>query len=330
MLAIVARELRKSYVVRTRKGLLTWEKKVVEALKGVSLTVKKGEILGVLGHNGAGKSTFVKILATLLLPDSGEAEILGLDLVRERDEVRRIIGVSLSVEKGFFPRLTARENLKYFGMLYGLSGRELDRRVKEALEALSLQKHADKMYEELSLGMKARLSIARALLHDPEVLILDEPTLGLDPVTARRVRALLVNLARSRGKTILLTTHNMAEAEAVCDRVAIMSEGRIIAVDSVEGLRRRVSGTVFLELRLPSWESSQAISLLKRMPEVTVSAVHKGAQADRVLISAPLSGADEALINILRALRSSGYKVRGVSLREPTLEDVFIELVGAR
>ncbi|MEM2299539.1 MAG: ATP-binding cassette domain-containing protein, partial [Thermofilaceae archaeon] len=127
MLAIVARELRKSYVVRTRKGLLTWEKKVVEALKGVSLTVKKGEILGVLGHNGAGKSTLVKILATLLLPDSGEAEILGLDLVRERDEVRRIIGVSLSVEKGFFPRLTARENLKYFGMLYGLSGRELDR-----------------------------------------------------------------------------------------------------------------------------------------------------------------------------------------------------------
>ncbi|MEM4811081.1 MAG: ABC transporter ATP-binding protein, partial [Thermofilum sp.] len=150
--------------------------------------------------NGAGKSTLVKILATVLLPDSGTARILGHDIVEERREVRRLIGVMLSVERGFFLKLTGRENLKYFGMLYGLSGSALEKRVQEVLREVGLLKNADKPFEEYSLGMKARLGIARALLNDPEVLILDEPTLGLDPVSARRVRALIRSLAKEGGK----------------------------------------------------------------------------------------------------------------------------------
>ncbi|MEZ0345201.1 MAG: ABC transporter ATP-binding protein [Infirmifilum sp.] len=330
MLAIEARKLRKSYAVRVRRKVLKWETKVLEALKGVTLEVRRGEVFGILGHNGAGKSTLVKILATLLLPDSGTARVLGYDVVEERDEVRKVIGVSLSVERGFFPKLTARENLKYFGMLRGLSGRALEEKVGEVLELLGLQRHADKLYEELSLGMKARLSIARALLHDPEVLILDEPTLGLDPVTARRVRSLLVSLARNGGKTVLLTTHNLAEAEIVCDRVAIMSEGRILAVDEIDELRRRVAGTVFLELRLPSWESQRALPLLKALLDIATVTVHRGAQADRILIPAPLSKADDVLVDVLKILKSSGFKIRGVNVREPSLEDVFVELVGRR
>ncbi|MGC9108089.1 MAG: ATP-binding cassette domain-containing protein, partial [Infirmifilum sp.] len=146
MSTVIVSELRKKYVSRIRKGFLKYEVKVVEALRGVSFTARKGEVFGILGPNGAGKSTLVKILATLLLPDSGEARILGYDVVKERDEVRKRVGISMSVEKGFFYKLTARENLKYFGMLYGIEGPKLKTRVDEVLREVGLVKHADKMY----------------------------------------------------------------------------------------------------------------------------------------------------------------------------------------
>jgi ABC-2 type transport system ATP-binding protein len=324
MLAVEAIELRKSYVTCRRRGLLRCEKQAVEALRGVSFTARRGEVLGILGPNGAGKSTLVKILATLLLPDSGTARIVGYDIVSEREEVRKHIGVMLSVERGFFLRLTGRENLKYFGMLYGLSGSQLERRVEEVLRAVGLAKHADKLYEELSLGMKARLGIARALLTDPDILILDEPTLGLDPVSARRVRSLIRDLAVSGGKTVLLTTHNMHEAESICDRVAILDEGRILAIDTVEELKRKVSDTAFLEIRVAGDYSGKLAAVLRGL-NLHVTARSDGS-AGRLSIPVSVHSIEETLEAVLRTLRQAGLKVRGVSVREPSLEDVFVKL----
>ncbi|ABL78534.1 ABC transporter ATP-binding protein [Thermofilum pendens] len=330
MYVVEARDLRKTYVSRKRRGLFRVEETRVEALKGVSLTAVKGEVLGILGPNGAGKSTLVKILATLLLPDSGYARIMGFDVVSERDEVRKLIGVSLSVEKGFFYKLTGRENLKYFGMLYGLDGKALEERVNEVLRDVGLQPYADKLYEEMSLGMKARLSIARALLTDPPVLILDEPTLGLDPVSARRIRSLLTSLAHSKGKTVLVTTHNMFEAEIICDRVAIISEGRILAVDSVDSLKKRVADSVFLEIRIAGLAGLQVQNVLRNVPGVEVRTAHRKGLGDKVVVSVPVAHAEEAFERVLHELRSAGLKVRSISIVEPSLEDVFIKLAGHR
>jgi len=330
MYPVEVQGLKKTYITRKRVGLFKTVESRIEALKGVSFNVNEGEILGILGPNGAGKSTLVKILATLLLPDEGSAKILGYDVVKERGKVRKNIGISLSVEKGFFYKLTARENLKYFGMLYGLSGKKLEERVNEALKAVGLQNQAEKFYEEMSLGMKARLSIARALLLDPPVLILDEPTLGLDPVTSRRIRHLLVNLAHQKRKSILLTTHNLFEAELICDRVAIISEGRILAIDTIDELKKRVADTVFIEVRLPSMSGLHALNILKDFPSNEVKIYHRKGIAEKIVISVPVSQAEETMEKLLHEFRASRLKVRSISILEPSLEDVFVKLTGQR
>jgi len=330
--AIVARKLVKNYVTYLRKGLFKREKKIVHALKGISFDVEKGEVFGLLGPNGAGKTTTVKILSTLLLPDGGEAKILGYDVVKEAPEVRKVIGVSLSVEKGFFWKLTGRENLTYFGMLYGLDGERLKDRVEELLELVGLKQLevADKLYEEYSLGMKARLSLARALLVDPSVVILDEPTLGLDPPSARMLREMLVKIAHKDGKTVLVTTHNMFEAEIVCDRVAIINKGEIIALDIVEKLKQRVADRVSLEIFtfLPAGIPQE--SLILKIKETTgcPSSIFAENGGYRVKVVVPPGEIDEVTAKALKILHEHKCSVRRVEIKEPTLEDVFIKLTG--
>ncbi len=327
---VVAENLVKRYETFLRRGIRKRERKIVEALRGVSFTIRKGEVFGLLGPNGAGKTTTVKILSTLLLPDSGKAMVLGYDVVKEATEVRKRIGVSLSVEKGFFWKLTGRENLTYFGMLYGLSGSDLKQRVQRMLEVVGLEElgSSDKLYEEYSLGMKARLSVARAMLTDPDLLILDEPTLGLDPPSARLLRELLIKIAHEEGKTVLITTHNMFEAEIVCDRLAIINKGKIIALDRVEGLKRSVLGNIALEIDaiFPASVSLRKIAndlgvALGR--DVEVQPEERGARIKVILRP------DEREIvtqEVLESLHRLGVHVRRIEVKEPTLEDVFIEL----
>ncbi|MDK2371762.1 MAG: ABC transporter ATP-binding protein [Candidatus Korarchaeota archaeon] len=329
---VAAENLRKSYETYLRRGLFNRERKVVEALKGVSFRIYRGEVFGLLGPNGAGKTTTVKILSTLLLPDSGAATVLGYDVVKEAVEVRRRIGVSLTVEKGFFWKLTGRENLMYFGMLYGMDGAELRKRVQKMLELVGLEElgSSDKLYEEYSLGMKARLSIARALLTDPELLILDEPTLGLDPPSARLLRELLIKVAHQEGKTVLITTHNMFEAEIMCDRLAIINEGAIVAMDTVEGLKKLVSDEITLEMLvvLPAKVS------IKQLREEISEAVSSRVEVDpteegtRIRVVMRSLEKEQATQEMLRRLHSMGCSVRRIEVKEPTLEDVFIELTG--
>ncbi len=328
--AIEAKELRKTYV--SKRGLVRRRVERVEALRGVSFRVDRGLVYGLLGPNGAGKTTTVKILSTLLLPDSGEAYVGGYSVIDDAQRVREIIGVSLSVERGFFWKLTGRENLKYFGMLRGLHGRMLDERVEEVLELVGLKKLGGdrKLFEEYSLGMKARLSIARALLHDPEILILDEPTLGLDPPSSRHIRGLLVDMAHGKGKTVLITSHNMFEVELICDRVAIINKGRIIAEGAPAELKKMVAHET--PVLVEAWRRGVTREAVERI----LSGFFDGAasvEVDeegfiRIRILARSGEEEEAIHRAIEALRRIGARIRVAKTLEPSLEDVFIKLTG--
>lgn len=208
------------------------------AVKNVSFEVKKGEIFGFLGPNGAGKSTTIRILTTLLRPSSGKAEVAGFSVEEEPDKVRMRIG--LVAEKIIlYDLLTARENLLFFGRLYNLPSEKLNQRIDFWLKRLGMKQWENKLVATFSTGMKQKVNLARALLTEPDVLFLDEPTLGLDPQTTRHIRDFILALNK-KGKTIVLTTHDMYEAESVCDRIAIINKGEIVAVDTLEGLKKKV------------------------------------------------------------------------------------------
>lgn len=228
----------------------------VVAVDHVSFTVEQGEIFGVLGPNGSGKSTLIRLIATLLLPDHGSIHVFGYDVVKKPMEVRRLIN-RVSVEASFFKKLSPMENLLYGARLYGMEGRETRRRVVEILTRLGLEEQAIyKPMEEMSRGMQQKVAIARALLSRPRLLLLDEPTTGLDPRSKREVQAVVRELNQMHGTTILLTTHDMLEAEQLCERVAIIDSGKIVALDNPEGLKRLIPQNgreptleeVFLEL----------------------------------------------------------------------------------
>jgi ABC-2 type transport system ATP-binding protein len=231
-------------------------KKVVVAVDRVSLHIRKGEIFGVLGPNGSGKSTLIRLIATLLLPDDGDLSVLDYDVVRQPREVQRLIN-RVSVEASFFKKLSPMENLMYGARLYGMEGRETRRRIVEILKRLGLKERSIyQPMEEMSRGMQQKVAIARALLSKPRILLLDEPTTGLDPRSKREVQGVIRELNQESGTTILLTTHDMAEADLLCDRVAIIDGGAIVALDTPEALKRLVSHNghvpsleeVFLEL----------------------------------------------------------------------------------
>ncbi len=328
-LAIEAEGLVKDYITHLKKGFLRKEKKVVKALRGISFEVAYGEVFGLLGPNGAGKTTTVKILSTLLIPDGGRASVAGYNVVKSPEKVRASIGVTLSVERGFFWKLTGRENLKYFGMLKGLKGSALRRRVDELLSLLGMEEleASDKFYEEYSTGMKARLCLARALLADPPVLILDEPTVGLDPPSARAIRELLVRLAREEGKAVMVTTHNMFEAELICDRVAIINEGRIVAIGPIPDLKRKVSDKIAVTL-LASSPSAIASALREALFKVVKSADVGVDELGKLRVRATCKPAEgeEVVAELIKAVNELGAKVHKVDVEEPTLEDVFITL----
>lgn len=232
MYALSAEALEK----RFRKG----RGKAVHALRGVSFQVNKGEIYGILGPNGSGKSTLVRILATLLLPDRGRAWVLGHDVVREAKVVRGLIH-RVSTEAAFFKKLSPLENLLYGARLYGIPGRRVLPRARGLLSELGIPPDRQRRpMEQLSRGQQQKVAVARALLHPPPVLLLDEPTTGLDPRSKREVQDLVLGLRAERGTTVLLTTHDMEEADRMCDRVAILDEGRLVAVGTPGELKERI------------------------------------------------------------------------------------------
>jgi sodium transport system ATP-binding protein len=203
------------------------KRREVRAVDGVSFTAPDGQITGLLGPNGAGKTTLLRMLATLVVPDAGGAAIGGLDVVRDRYAVRRRIGV-LSDARGLYPRLTARENIRYYGALHGLAGRSLESRIDELVAVLGITEIADRRAQGFSQGERMKVAIARALVHDPDTILLDEPTNGLDIMSTRALRGLLRNL-RSAGKCLLFSSHVMQEVSALCEHIVILGHGRVVA-----------------------------------------------------------------------------------------------------
>lgn len=223
---IEVRDLRWEYVVH--KGLLRRKAQTVRAVDGVSFTVERGEIFGMLGQNGAGKTTTIKMLITLLAPTSGVCRVLGCDTFGQEKQIRPRINFIFGGEMGVYRRLSARDNLKYFGNLYGVPPRLRDERIEEILRLVDLEEAADRLAETYSKGMLQRLQIARGLINDPEIVFMDEPTVGLDPLGAHMLRDIIRRL-RDAGKTVLLTTHYLPEAEELCDRMVILNRGKIAA-----------------------------------------------------------------------------------------------------
>jgi len=320
MPAIEARRLRKTY--RTTRGVFRRERVEQVALRGVDLAIERGELFGLLGPNGAGKTTMVKIFTTLLLPTSGAAVVLGLDAVRDQWALRRRIGFVFGGERGLYWRLSGLDNLRYFADLYRVPPEVSRRRIPELLERLGLSGRERDRVELYSRGMKQRLHLARGLLNDPEVLFLDEPTIGLDPVGARELRVIVRELADA-GKTIFLTTHYMFEADAICDRIAVIKGGEIVAEGTPSSIKTVVQDQGVVEFEVVGMPADR-LAGLRTLPGVTSVAVADHELAQVVTIHCARPGDVMTQLGLVL----DGMTLEKVSSREPTLEDAYVQLIG--
>jgi ABC-2 type transport system ATP-binding protein len=321
MAVIEVESLTRSY--RSKTGIRHRSTKEVQAVKGVSFEVERGELFGLLGPNGAGKTTTIKMLITLLLPTGGHARVLGYDVVAQPREVRRRVGYVFGGDRGLYERLSGLDNLRYFAELYGVPGREQRTRIGELLELVNLEGRERERVEGYSRGMRQRLHIARGLLHKPEVLFLDEPSIGIDPVGARELRQTVGALVDA-GTTVLLTTHYMFEADELCDRIAVIADGEIVAGGTPTELKRGVAAGSVVEVEM--FGSAEAVIPSVRGLAGVTSVLVETRGHTQVLVVRFETGA-EATSAVLGCL--DGIPVGRVATREPTLEDAYVELVTA-
>jgi ABC-2 type transport system ATP-binding protein len=324
MNAIEVRDLRR--VFRATIGTIRRRTKEVVGVDGISFDVRHGELFGLLGPNGAGKTTTVKMLTTLLIPNGGSATVLGHDLVKDAAAIRPLIGFIFGGERGLYWRLSAKDNLRYFADLYRVEPDISRRRIPELLELVGLAGREDEKVEGYSRGMRQRLHVARCLLHDPQVLFLDEPTMGLDPVGARELRQVVSNLV-SQEKTVFLTTHYMFEADALCERVAVINHGRIVALDTPEGLKQHVEDLSVIEVEVFGI-SSEMVGSLRNLKDVDTVSVEDRDQKQALRVHSHLGSA--IVPQIMQRLDGNGVRVGRVIVREPTLEDAYVRLVGGQ
>ncbi len=291
----------------------------IQALRGVDLEVRRGEILSLLGPNGAGKTTLLKIICCLVLPDCGRAMVDGHETTQE-NRVKRLIGLVHSDERSFYWRLSARENLRFFARLYDVPRRQIERRIQELLERVDLVAAADRPFSGYSSGMKQRVAIARALLHDPPILLMDEPTRSLDPASSMELRRFVRDELNQRGgKTVLLATHDLREAEALSDRVAVLVRGKLREVGTVTQVRRW--GVRERQFRLEVEALRGPLSgPFRTLEDETVDGVRRLTLA---------LGEDGALDDVLRTLIAAGGRVRSCDRLEPDLEQAFSRILAA-
>lgn len=307
-------------MIETRE--LTKKFSALTAVDHVSFTVKKGEIFGLLGPNGAGKTTTIRMLATLLKPTEGTATINGFDVVKDDNDVRKLLGL-VSEKIIMYDRLTARENLWFFGRLYDIPPEVLKQRIDELLGLVQLNDWKSSQVGTFSSGMRQRMNVIRALLNMPDVLLLDEPTLGLDPQSSVEVREFVKKINRERKTTIILTTHMMVEADMLCDRIGIIDHGKIVALDTSSNLKKLVSGvnTTVMELEIANLTTTMISSIKAQGCVTSIS------QKDTTHLKIHASG-DEAFDTIIDAVRAEEGKISSVKNLEPTLEDVFLHITG--
>lgn len=302
---------------------------IVTAVDHLTLRIKKGELFGLLGPNGAGKTTLVKILCTLLPPDEGEAYVNGFDVVRQQMDVKRSLGTLFSVgERGVFWRLNGYRNLEFFSAIYNVPRRRRHERIMEVLDLVGLKDKAFENYQKYSGGMKRKLALARALLPDPPILLLDEPTVGLDVISSRSLREFIrKNLSEDAGKTVLYTTHYVEEASQICNRIGILNRGKLVACDTPDAIKGIVKKGEVVEIRVMSITDAQVetIKTIEGMIDIT-SEVEDSVLGQRRL-RLHLQNIDSLPMVLDFFLKE---KIRLINLRheEPTLEDAFVELTG--
>lgn len=318
--AVECEQVRRVYSAARGQG----DGKPILALDDLSLSIDRGTVFGLLGPNGAGKTTTIRILSTLLTPTSGSARVLGFDVVRQASEVRKRIGFTFGGERGLYGRLTGRENLAYFAALHHLRPSEAKRKIGELLEQVNLAERADELVERYSRGMRQRLHIARALLGEPAVIFMDEPTIGLDPVAAQEFRAQIPRFA-AQGKTVLLTTHYMFEADSLCDQIALIDQGLLVALGTPADIRQRFSRIDVYEITL-------------RQTRLTLEADLRAVQGVRQVetgqngILQKLSIQADAGLDLAAPLREvvGGDNVEALYVREPTLEEAYVSILRNR
>lgn len=288
------------------------------AVNHVNLQIEKGELFGLLGPNGAGKTTFIHMLCTILPPTEGTAKVAGFDIQQNSDSVRAAIGIVFQ-DPSVDNRLTGRENLDFHGRVYGMEKTQREKRIDEVLKLVELEKRANALVDTYSSGMRRRLEIARGLMHHPKIMFLDEPTLGLDPQTRRKIWEYVQMLNKQEGVTVLLTTHYMDEAEYLCDRVGIIDYGKIIALDEPEKLKDQLEGDIVsLEVPQPK-KYAEVFREIKYVKEVKMV-------GDYLYLT--VTGGEKTIPKLMDIVARRGGKVQSVGLRSPTLEDVFIRYTG--
>ncbi len=292
------------------------------AVDHISFDVKKGEIFGFLGPNGAGKSTTIRMLCTLSRPAAGTATVAGFDVVKGDNKVREHIGL-VSEKLIMYNDLTARENLRLFGELYDIPKDVLMKRIEKLLSFVRMTKWADARIGTFSTGMKQRINVIRALVNQPEILFLDEPTLGLDPQSSVEIREMVRRINLEQGTTIILTTHMMVEADLLCNRIGIIDHGKLVALDTPSNLKKLVSGTdtTVLEFDIPNL-SPALLAAMAGLP-----CVAKAAQEDDTHVKVHARGAD-CFDAVIDGIRKNGGRIQSVRNLEPSLEDVFLKLTG--
>jgi len=300
-------------------------KSIVDAVRGIDMTVEAGEIFGFLGPNGAGKTTTLRMLATLLEPDGGTAKVAGFDLRREPARVRERIGY-VSQTGGADASSTARENLVLQGRLYGMNKADAQRRAAELIAALEMDSFADRLSKTYSGGQRRRLDLGTGMIHKPSLLFLDEPTTGLDPQSRARLWDEVRRL-RESGTTIFITTHYLEEADALCDRLAIMDDGRLVGEGTPDALKRQIAGdvlTVGLDVRNGSLKKAE--DLLRA--QSFVRELHSIGENGDSKLQLYVEGGEETLPVVLRLMDGASLPIRTVSMARPTLDDVFLRLTG--
>ncbi|MDH5443306.1 MAG: ATP-binding cassette domain-containing protein [Hadesarchaea archaeon] len=297
---------------------LTREFNGLTAVDHVNLQIEKGELFGLLGPNGAGKTTLIHMLCTILPPTEGTAKVAGFDVYKEPDSVRTSIGIVFQ-DPSLDNRLTGKENLDFHGRVYGMSKTLREKRIDEVLKLVELEDRANALVETYSSGMRRRLEIARSFMHHPEIMFLDEPTLGLDPQTRRKIWEHVQMLNKQEKITILLTTHYMDEADYLCGRVGIIDHGRIIALDNPKKLKDQLEGDIVsLEVPLPK-KYAEIFRRRKYVKEVKIV-------GDYLYLT--VTGSEKVVPKLIDIVARRGGKVRSVGCRSPTLEDVFIRYTG--
>jgi len=323
-LAIEVEDLGRIYKIRSNKKERKIRRELV-ALANVNLQVEPGELFGLLGPNGAGKTTLIKILTTLLSPTSGKARVAGYDVVEEASRIRPLMNMVSGGESSGYGLLTVRENLWMFSQFYGVPSKEAYRRIDDLLKRVGIFDRRHTKSSDLSTGLRQKMNIVRGFMTDPDVLFLDEPTLGLDVGASREVRGLIREwLDEVKKRTLLLTTHYMVEADELCDRVAIINQGRVLACDTPSALKQRLQKDAIFELETSPLNGLTARTI-EDLPEVLKATAeeHDGSATLNLILAE-----EGALGPVINVFTQKNVRILKLSKREPTLEDVFVDLVG--